>query len=183
MIAYAKANPGKINVAVSGVGGNAHAAMATVEFKTGTKMTMVPYTGQGAMTTDMMSGVTDIGYGFPNGFKPGVDSGRLKWIAILGRERDPIFPEIPASDESSHKGIYTSSWLTAFAPKGTPQPIIDKLNKAINEFITSPDGKEKMKKIGFTTVANTPDDVTEMLKRERVEMKQLIDAGIFKLTQ
>jgi tripartite-type tricarboxylate transporter receptor subunit TctC len=183
MVAYAKANPGKISVAVSGLGGNAHAASASVEYKTGTKMTLVPYTGQGAMTADMMGGVTMIGYGFPNGFKPGVDSGKLKWIAVLSRERDPIYPEIPSSDESAFKGIYAASWLTAFAPKGTPRPIIDKLNKAMNEFVTSPEGKEKMKQIGFTTVANTPEEVTERLQRERAAMKELIDSGAFQMEQ
>ncbi|MCV3241646.1 Bug family tripartite tricarboxylate transporter substrate binding protein [Mesorhizobium sp. ZC-5] len=183
MVAWSKANPGKLNAAVSGVGGNAHAAISQIAYKTGAEILIVPYGGQGAMVADMMGGVTHIGSGFPSGFEPGVESGKLKWIMVMQPERDPLYPDIPSVDESSFKGknLYNSSWLALFAPKGTPRPIIDTLNAAINEYISSPEGKEKLAGAGFSATPGTPEDLAKRLEVERTNMKALIDAGAFKM--
>ena len=179
LIDYAKANPGKINAAFSGIGGGSHAALSFIQHKTGVKFNLVPYTGAGAQQADLMAGTVDIGVGFPTGFLPGVKAGKLKFIAVLAKQRNPFLTEVPTSDESTYKGIYKGNWYVVFVPKGTPRPIIDKINAEFKITVANPEIKKKIEALGYAIVTGSPEDAVELIKTDVADMKELIDAGVF----
>lgn len=181
LIDYAKANPGKVNAAFSGVGGNSHLAVTTVQYMTGVEFNVVPYTGSGAQQADLMSGVVDIGFGFAAGFMPGVNGGKLKYIAAMSDKRDPLMPDVPATDESSYKGVYRGNWFMALAPKGTPSEIIDKMNAELRETVAKPEIAKKINELGYTVTIGSPEDAANLIKADVENMKKLVDAGVFKL--
>lgn len=181
LVDYAKANPGKINAAFSGIGGGSHAALATLQHKAGVQFNIVPYTGSGAQQADLMAGVVDLGFGFAAGFLPGVKAGKLKYIAALAEKREPNMPDVPATDESSIKGAYKGNWFMAFVPKGTPREIIDKMNAEFKTTIAKPEIKQKIEALGYAVVIGSPEDAAALIKRDTVDMKELIDAGVFNI--
>jgi tripartite-type tricarboxylate transporter receptor subunit TctC len=181
LIDYAKANPGKVNAAFSGVGGNSHLALSTVQYKTGVKFNVVPYTGAGAQLADLMSGVVHIGFGFAAGFMPGVKSGKLKYIAALAEKRDPLMPDVPAAEESSYKGVFKGNWFMAFVKKGTPPEIINKMNAEFRTTLAKPEIQKKINDLGYEVVIGTPQEAAALVETETADMKKLVDAGVFKV--
>jgi tripartite-type tricarboxylate transporter receptor subunit TctC len=180
-IAYAKANPGKVNGAVSGLGGGAHAALAVIQSKTGIQVNIVPYSGSGGILPDLMSGVVDITFGFSTAYASGVDSGKLKYLAVLAPERLPLVPDVPSSDESSHKGIYSDSWYLVTVPAGTPPAIVDKLHQGILEVVKSPESEKKINDMGYVVIGDTPEEAARTISDEIAEMRRWIESGQFQI--
>ncbi|MGQ7793594.1 Bug family tripartite tricarboxylate transporter substrate binding protein [Faunimonas sp. B44] len=181
LIDYAKANPGKVNAAFSGIGGNSHLAVTTVQYKADVQFNVVPYTGAGAQQADLMSGVVDLGFGFAAGFMPGVKAGKLKYIAAMAEERDPLMPDVPATDESDYKGVYKGNWFMAFVPKGTPREIVDRMNAELRATLANPDIQKRVNDLGYEVVIGTPEDAAELIRSDIAEMQVLVDAGVFQL--
>jgi tripartite-type tricarboxylate transporter receptor subunit TctC len=179
MIDYAKANPGEIDAAFSGIGGNSFLAANIVQDKCGVKFTMVPYTGSGAQQADLMSGVVDIGFGFAAGFMPGVEAGKTKYIAALAEERDPLMPDVPASDESPCKGAHKGNWFMAFVKAGTPADIVEKMNAELRTTLSDPNVVKKINDLGYQVVVGSPEDAAALVEKDTTDMKKLIDAGVF----
>lgn len=181
LIDYAKANPGKINAAISGIGSGSHAGVATIQYKTGVKFNIVPYTGAGAQQADLMSGTVDLGFGFAAGFLPGVKAGKLKYIAALSDKREPNMPDVPSSDESGIKGVYRNNWFMAFVPKGTPRDIVEKINAEFKLTISKPEIKSQIEALGYAVVTGTPEAAAAVIAQDVTEMKEMIDIGVFKI--
>lgn len=183
LIEYAKANPGKVNAAISGIGGGSHLAVSLIQFRAGVKFTIVPYGGAGAQLASLLGGHVDIGSGFATGFQSGVQSGKMKFIAALAPKRTANLPDVPASDESPYKGIHSGGWFIAFVPKGTPHAIINKLNAEIRTTVNKPGVKEKIEALNYEVVAGSPEDAAAVVRSDTVAIKQLIDAGVFKISE
>lgn len=179
LIDYAKANPNKVNAAFAGVGSIGHLNMSLIQYKTGVELNTVSYPGSGAQLADLMSGVADIGSGFPTGYLGAVQSGKLKFIAALAEERSPSLPDVPTTDESSYKGIYGGGWLGAFVPKGTPKEIVDKLNEELLISIKKPEIAEKIEQLGYTIITNSPEEFAEVIEAQLATVQELVDQGIF----
>jgi len=181
MIEYAKANPQGINAAYAGVGSIGHLNMSLIQYITGVEFNIVTYSGSGAQLTDLMSGVVDIGSGFPTGYLGAVQTGKLKFIAALAEERSKSLPDVPTSDESQYKGIHGGGWLGVFVPKGTPKEIVNKINKELLISIKKPEIAMKIEKMGYTIVTNSPTEFGKKIEAQLATVQELVDQGVFKV--
>ena len=147
VIDYAKANPGKLNYASIGVGSSAHLATSLFCNIAGIKMQHVPYTQLSQAATDVISGRTEIWFTTLGGSLPHIQSGKVRALAVSGSARAKLLPNIPTLTEVGVKMEEESSWYAFFAPKGTPRPIIDKVNRDIEKILAQPDMKERRQEI------------------------------------
>jgi tripartite-type tricarboxylate transporter receptor subunit TctC len=157
--------------------------MSLIQYKTGAQLTIVPYAGSGSQLTDLIAGNVDFGSGFPISYMAAVAGGQLKFIAQMSDKRAANVPDVPATDESSYKGVYGGGWLGAFVPKGTPKEIVDKIVAEINITMAKPDIQEKIKGLGYIIVPGTPEEFAKKIEGQVAEVKELIDKGVFKVTQ
>lgn len=155
LIAYSKANPGKLRLATNGEGGFPHLAMEQIKERTGLDFLHVPYKGSGQPVTDTIGGQVDLTIaGFSTTY-PQVKSGRLKAIAVTGKSRSPNAPEVPTVGETV-PGYDALGWFGFFAPKGTSQAAINAFNEAVNSALKMPDVKRTADGLGLDTAAGTP---------------------------
>jgi tripartite-type tricarboxylate transporter receptor subunit TctC len=148
LVAYAKANPGKVRYGTSGVGGGPHLASALFAKATGVEMVHVPFNGTAPAITAAMGGHIDIVFGAPS-LKSFVDAGSLRAIGMTGEKRHPDFPTVPTMAESGLPPVVTTIWWGLVAPAGTPEPVLAKLRKALDDMIKDPTTKERMAKVQY----------------------------------
>jgi tripartite-type tricarboxylate transporter receptor subunit TctC len=165
LIDYAKKNPGKLSFGSAGVGSGHHIAGALLNKNAGIDMIHVPYKGGGPAIQDLVAGQIPISFGTAAAILPQAQSGTIRMIALAEAKRSPIIPDLPTISETV-PGVVSNTWLGMFAPAGTPKPIIDKLNKALNKAVADPTVVEKMKKLGFTLMPSTPEDAAKLVHDE-----------------
>jgi tripartite-type tricarboxylate transporter receptor subunit TctC len=158
LIAWLKANPDKATMGTSGVGSPSHVAGVLMENLVGVKWQMVSYRSAGLATQDLLAGFTDIQLDTPAVSLPHVQSGDLKAYAVTAKERIAVAPDVPTTDEAGLPGFYFSFWHAMWAPKGTPEPIIVKLNAALVAALADPDTRKKL--TDFAQVIYPPDQQT-----------------------
>lgn len=142
LIAQAKANPGKINYASSGVGTSMQLAMEYFKNVTGTDIVQIPYNGSAPMVTALLAGQVNVMFdNYPN-VLPLVKAGKMRALAISSSRRSTDLPEVPTVAEQGYPGFEVSPWYGFMAPTGTPQPILEKLNTEMNRILARPDIKE-----------------------------------------
>jgi tripartite-type tricarboxylate transporter receptor subunit TctC len=144
LVAWLKTNGDKTTMGTSGVGSPSHIAGVLMEQFVGTKWQMISYRSAGLATQDLLAGITDIQLDTPAVSLPHVKSGDLKAYAVTAKERIAVAPDIPTTDEAGLPGFYFSFWHAMWAPKGTPKPIIAKLNAAIVAALQDPDTRKKL---------------------------------------
>jgi tripartite-type tricarboxylate transporter receptor subunit TctC len=144
LVAWIKANPDKVTMGTSGVGSPSHVAGVLMENLIGVKWQMVSYRSAGLATQDLLAGTTDIQLDTPAVSLPHVKSGDLKAYAVTAKERIAVAPDIPTTDEAGLPGYYFSFWHAMWVPKGTPKPIIAKLNAAVVAALADPDTRQKL---------------------------------------
>jgi tripartite-type tricarboxylate transporter receptor subunit TctC len=144
LVAWLKANADKATMGTSGVGSPSHVAAVLMENLVGVKWQMVSYRSAGLATQDLLAGTTDLQLDTPAVSLPHVKSGDLKAYAVTAKERIAVAPDIPTTDEAGLPGFYFSFWHGMWAPKGTPKPMIAKLNKAIMDSLADPDTRKKL---------------------------------------
>ena len=179
LIAYLKANPGKVNVATSGRGSNPELWALAFEKMTGTDMQDVPYKGSGAAHPELLGGQTQVMFDAVAAVMPHVKSGKLRLLAVGGEKRSPFLPDTPTMQEAGVPGYVNSSWGAIIAPAKTPKPIIDKLNKDIVEILNEPDTKERLAGLSAEVVANSQPEAVAYVDKETARLTKLIkDVGI-----
>ena len=182
LVKYAKENPGKVNVAISGIGGISHLAVSLVQQRADVKFTIVPYKGSGDQLSDLLSGVVDVGVGFPAGFLPGVQSGKLKFIGVMGDNRVGSLPDVPTTVELGYPNIKISAWFMMFGPKGIPQDVVNKIAAATNDFLKTEKAQKRLEELGYIVTADsTPEDAAARLKQDRADVAELFESGAMKL--
>jgi len=144
LVAWIKTNPDKVTMGTSGVGSPSHVAGVLMENMIGVKWQMVSYRSAGLATQDLLAGFTDIQLDTPAVSLPHVKSGDLKAYAVTAKERIAVAPDIPTTDEAGLPGYYFSFWHAMWAPKGTPKPIVAKLNAAMMAALADPDTRKKL---------------------------------------
>ena len=165
LIDYAKQNPGKISYGSAGVGSAHHVAGEMMKQKTGIDMAHVAYRGGPLAIQDLISGNIQVSFGTPPAVLPHAQAGAIRIIALAEAKRHPDYPGVPTIDETL-AGVVTNTWVGFFAPAGTPQPIIDKLNKAMRVALAQPDAIEKFKLQGLTAVSSSPEELRKTVKEE-----------------
>ncbi len=148
LIAYAKANPGKLNYASSGNGSLQHVTGAMLEMQAGIKMTHIPYKGTGPTLQDLLGNQVDLTFGTPPPFIPHIQSGKLRALATTGKTRLATLPDVPTTAEAGLPKLDATSWFAVFAPAKTPKPIIDRLNVEIAKITATPAFKQKAADLG-----------------------------------
>ena len=172
-IAYAKANPGKLNYASSGNG--TIIQLTTEYFKAETDLFVVhiPYKGTALAIPDLVSGKLDVLFdSLPSGM-PHVRDGRLRALGVTSLKRSPLVPELPAVSETV-PGYESVTWFGMYAPKGVPADIVSKVNAAVNQTLTDPDVKEKLSRLGIEPVGGTAAEFSAMLGRETNKWRKII---------
>ncbi len=157
LIAYAKANPGKLTYATSGAGGTPHLAGEMLKKRAGIDMLHVPYKGSAPAMNDVIGGQVAVGFKTASGVTTTIQAGKLRAIAVAGRERMPQLPNVPTLIELGFPDFEVSSWSGLFAPTGTPPEIIDLLAKTTVKILKAPDILKQLETIGANPVGSTPE--------------------------
>ena len=177
--ALAKANPGKLNYASNGNGSSAQLAAVLYESMAGVRMMHVPYKGVAAALVDVMSGEVQLMFGTLVAIIPHIKAGRLRALAVTGKRRSPLLPDVPTLAESGLPGYEAGSWYGILAPAGTPGAIVARLNAEINNAIRQPEIRERLAAEGAELIGGSPDDFASHIGTELSRMKKLVrDAGI-----
>jgi len=181
LIALAKASPGKINYGSSGVGGAPHLSTVLFESMAGVQMVHVAYKGLGPAMTDLLGGqiqlmLADIGVVAPH-----LKSEKLRGLAITGRSRSPVFPELPTVAEAGLPGYAAGTWYGLFAPAGTPAPILLRLSTAVRDALAVPDIGNALVAQGVEPVAMTPDQFAAFAREEHAKWGGVIRSAGIKL--
>lgn len=166
LIAYAKANPGKLNYASSGNGSLQHVTGAMLEQQGGIKMVHVPYKGTGPALQDLLGGQVDLTFGTAPPFMPHIQSGKLRVLAVTGQERLASLPDVPTTAEAGYAGVNATSWFALFAPAGVPKPVIDKLAADMKKVVEDPAFRKKAQEQGAAADYQGPQQLGERVKSD-----------------
>lgn len=177
LVAYGKANPGKLNYASAGAGTTPHLAALMWEMGTGIKAVHVPYKGIGGSFTDMMSNKVQMAFSSIPGALPFTGDGRVLALATTGSTRSAIYPNLPTVAETGLPGYDVDVWLTLYGRAGTPPAVLTKLNSAIAKALQDSELKASFAKFGLTPVATSLPDSAAFTKAEYLKWKKVIDDG------
>jgi tripartite-type tricarboxylate transporter receptor subunit TctC len=179
LIAYAKANPGKLNFGSGGIGTSNHLASELLKTLAQINIVHVPYKGSNQAMIGMMGGeVGMVVVGIPPS-QAQIKAGKVRALAVLSEDRLPAFPNIPTAKEAGIDNFEVTTWYGILAPAGTPRDIVARLNGELVKIIAMPDTKEKMQNAGFEPLSSTPEKFAEFVKTEIVRWGKVIrDANI-----
>lgn len=167
LVALLKRDPAKRTFASSGVGTSTHLTGELFAATIGVPLTHIPYKGTPPAMVDVSSGAVTFMFDQMTAALPLLQNGKLKLLAVTTAQRMPMSPDTPTLGEAGLPGFDVSSWQAVFVPKGTPQPIVDKLSKAIAEIVKDPDVQEKLgKTMGMNLVGSTPAQLQALVDKE-----------------
>ncbi len=179
LIAYAKANPGKLNYASTGNGTSNHLSFELFKTMTGTEVTHVAYKGSAPAVTDLIAGQVQVMFDNTPNVLPHVKAGKLKALGVSSKARTPFAAEIPTVDEAGVPGYDVGVWFGVLTVAGTPRDIIQRLNNEMVKILTSAEVRERFGKMGVEVVAGTPEQFSQFLKSEVSRWAKVVqDAGI-----
>lgn len=177
VIAFEKANPGKLSFASAGNGTSDHLTAELFWQQTGTTGLHVPYKGGAPAMSDLLGGQVDATFMNINTGLANIKAGKLRPLAITSATRSPLLPEVPTMEELGVKGVTVYSWQAIAAPKGLPADIKGKLHAALVAALNDPQVKPKLLELGFEIVANSPEQFTAFQAAEFARWKKVIDTG------
>ena len=164
-VAYAKANPGKINMASAGIGNTTHVAGELFMMLTGTKFTHVPYRGGAPAVADLIGGQVQVYFDGISGSLEHVRSGKLRALGVTTAQRADVLPNVPSIAEFV-PGYEAGGWYGIGVPKNVPAEVVDKLNREINASLADPKLKTRLADIGYATTGSSPVEFGSMIARE-----------------
>ena len=173
LIAMAKEQPGKVTYASGGIATAGHFAAEMFIYATGARMTHVPYKGTGPAIIDTLGGQVTIMFGVPE-VVPHIKSGRLAVLGVTGAKRSTALPNVPTIAESGVSGFEATSWHAMFAPTGTPEAIVNRLNDEVRKALRQPDVTEALKNQGLDLVTGTPQQLTALVKATATSAAKVI---------
>lgn len=179
LIAYAKANPKKINFGSPGIGSSVHLAGELFKSAAGIDIVHVPYKGAAPALAGLMANDIQIMFDLISTSKPLADSGKIKLIGVAKIGRSADIPALPSIAESGLPGYESAVWMGMLAPAGTPRDIVEKISTAMKVVLEAPDVKAALRVQGLDTVGSTPDEFTKFLARDIERYAKIIrDAKI-----
>ncbi|MDX3906760.1 MAG: tripartite tricarboxylate transporter substrate binding protein [Pigmentiphaga sp.] len=173
MIAYAKRNPGKVTFASPGTGGTSHLAGELLAHRAGLDLVHVPYKGSAPAHTDVIGGRVMVMIDPIFSLMPHIKSGRMKLLATTGPKREAAHPDYPAVAEK-YPGVTVQAFIGLVVPTGTPQPIIDKIQRDSAAALALPAVKERVEGLGMAIVASSPSDFAARIKEETAQWAEVI---------
>jgi len=182
LIAYAKANPGKVNIGNPGAGTKGHICAAMIGLQAGVEINHIPYKGSPPLLADVLGGHIDYALDAPSNYLPHIKDGKITGVAVTTAKRVGEMPEVKTVAEQGIDGFDQTLWFGAVGPKDMPADIVDKIHMAIKEWTDTQAAKEKLTSLGLTAVVNTPDEMRGSIEREIAGIRPLVDAGLVQPT-
>jgi tripartite-type tricarboxylate transporter receptor subunit TctC len=176
LIAYAKANPGKLQYGSSGIGSPHHLAGELLRQKTGIDIVHVPYRGGGATINDLLGGHIKVAFLSLSSAVPHLSSGKIRIVAVVEKSRYAAMPDVPTIGETV-PGFEMSSWLGFFAPAGTPAPLMTRINEAMVKVLTTDAVKEKLATLGLAVAPSTPAELAAVVREGLAVRGELVKAA------
>ncbi len=174
-ISYAKANPGKVNMASSGVGTSVHLSGALFMLMTGVDLVHVPYRGAAPALTDLLGGQVQVLFDNLPSSIGHIQAGRLRALAVTTATRAKALPDVPTVAETV-PGYEASAWFGMAVPKGTPRGVIDKLNREVNAALADPAMQAKLAELGGTNIPGTPEEFGKIIAAETAKWAKVVNA-------
>ena len=179
LVAYAKAHPGKLTYASSGIGSTYHLAGELFCAQTGIKMTHVPYKGAAPAIQDVLAGHVDLMFDNVSSAIPNLKAGRVRALGVAALARYPALPELPTIAEQGVPGYETTIWIAFFAPAATPPATLAQLQRAVAEAVQSADYRERLAALDMQPRSSTPQELAGYLKSELAKWAKVVkEAGI-----
>lgn len=177
VIAYEKANPGKMSFASAGNGSSDHLTAELFWQQTGTKGVHIPYKGGAPAHTDLIGGQVDASFQNINAVSQYIKAGKMRALAITSAKRSPVLPDVPTLAEAGVPNVEVASWQAIVAPKGLPPAVREKAHAAFVEALKDPKVREQFTSIGFEMVTNTPEQFAAFQQQEFARWKKVIETG------
>jgi tripartite-type tricarboxylate transporter receptor subunit TctC len=174
LIAYAKANPGKLAYGSAGMGTAHHLIGEQFNLQAGVNIVHVPYKGSSPAVADLIGGQVQLMYDTVASCLPHIKSGKLRPLAVATAKRSAALPEVPTIGEAALPGFEVTTWFGALAPAKTPQEIVVKLNAEIVKILAMPDVRKRLLDAGAEPVGNTPEQMAAQIKRETEEFGKIV---------
>jgi tripartite-type tricarboxylate transporter receptor subunit TctC len=172
-IDYGKKNPGKINMASSGAGTSVHLSGELFKYMTGVDMKHVPYKGAGPAITDLIGGQVDVLFDNMPSIVSHIRAGSVRALGVTSAQRSPALPDVPAVGEVV-PGYEASAWFGVAVPKGTPRPVIDRINREVNAALADPALKAKLADLGGVPIPGTPEDFWKIHRMETEKWAKIV---------
>ncbi|TFY99827.1 Bug family tripartite tricarboxylate transporter substrate binding protein [Ramlibacter rhizophilus] len=181
LIEYARSNPGKVTYGSQGNGSTSHLTAQMFATMAGVQMVHVPFRGEGPALTELLGGRIDLFFGNTASVMKYMESKQVKLLGVAAAKRSSMVPDVPAGTEFGLPDFVASAWFGMVAPPGTPAPVVQKLNAAINEVLRMPEVRERFAAQGAEVVGGSPAEMTSFLEAERARWKKVIDSANVKL--
>jgi tripartite-type tricarboxylate transporter receptor subunit TctC len=177
LVAYAKANPNKVNYASAAVASLGHLAGELLNSSAGIQMQHVPYKGSGQAVIDLLAGQVQVMVSGMSSVMPHIRGGKLRPLAVTGAQRSPAVPEVPTIAEAGYPGFEASAWYSVMAPAGTPKPVVARLNGEILRALKMPEVKDRLENVGFEIVGSSPEQCGTYIRNEIVKWAKVVKAS------
>ncbi len=177
LVTIAKAKPGSLNYASSGVGSTQHLAGELFQLTTGAKITHVPYKGSGPAVVDLIAGHVSMNFDTMPPVLPHIRNGKMRALALTTPQRSPQLPQVPTMIEAGLKGFEMTNWYGVMAPSAAPRDIIARLNADINKIMAMPDAKAKLEESGAQLSPQSTEQFAKFLGGEVIKYAKLIKAA------
>ena len=177
LIALAKASPGKLSFASTGVASVGHLTGELINNLAGIKITHVPYKGSGQAVTDILGGHVNIMYSGFSSTLAHIKAGKLRALAVTGPKRSPTLSEVPTIAEQGFPGVEATAWYGVLAPAGTPKPVITRLHGDLVKILRQPDVVQRLDGLGFEIAATTPEQFGAYIRSEIKKWAKVVKAS------
>jgi tripartite-type tricarboxylate transporter receptor subunit TctC len=174
LVAYAKANPGKLNYASVGNGSSSHLNMELFKSVAGFDAVHVPFNGSPPAVTATIQNETQMLFAVMQPLQPMINAGKLRALAVTTAKRFPLLPDLPTIAESGYPGFEALAWNGVLVPAGTPKAVITRLNTEINAVLKEPDVVQKMHGFGFDLIGGTPEEFGALVRGEAAKWAPVI---------
>jgi tripartite-type tricarboxylate transporter receptor subunit TctC len=179
LLAYARANPGKLSYGSGGIGTSSHLAGELFKSMTKTNLVHVPYKGNAPALADLIGGQTHLQFATLPTVIPHVRAGKLRGIAVIGNERSAAAPALPTIAESGVPGFSVNNWIGLFAPAGTPADLVRRWNTEVNRIMQLPEVKKRMDVEGERYTPNTPEQFGQFVRADAAKWEKVVkEAGL-----
>jgi len=179
LVTYAKANPGKLSYASSGIGSTYHLGAELFRSQTGIEWTHVPYKGAAPAVQDVLAGHVQLMFDNVSSAIPNIKAGRVRALGVASLRRCPTLPDLPTIAEEGVPGYETTIWLALFAPAKTPPAVLHKLNREVHEAVNSVEYRERLVGLDMQPRVSSPHELADYLKSDLAKWGRVVkDAGI-----
>lgn len=177
LIALAKARPGEINFASSGIGGSVHLAGELFKSMAGINIVHIPYKGFAQLLTDVLSGQVPMAFNVMQNTLPLIKRSQIRALAVTSRRRSEKLPDLPTMSEAALPGYEMVTWHSLLAPAGTPPDVIERINREVNTILKMPDVRQRLDVLGVEVAGSTPAEFGQFLKSEIDKYARLIKSA------